>query len=126
MAILLVGFIVSKMMSPVKDSSIVKQPGMGDKTMAQKDDQIKRLTAEKNRALEKIRAYQTQDDTSASAPPPDPPTQSISQKQSEPPIPVPAPEKRKSIAFKEMDEASLTDPEGLAPLEEDSGKRGVN
>ncbi len=123
-------FLISKMGSP-KDSSIVKQPQSGDKTLKQKDDQIKRLTDEKNRALEKIRAYQTQDDTASQPPslvpslvPPTEQSQAIAQRQ--PPIPVPVPEKSKAVAFKEMDEASLTDPEGLAPLEEDSGKRGLN
>jgi serine/threonine protein kinase len=124
-------FLVSKMTSQ-KDTS--KQPVIGDRALRAKDDQIRRLTDEKNRALEKIRAYQTKDDTAAAetsqpgqlvpGDQPAEPPQTIAQK--EPAITIPVAQKSKAVAFKEMDEASLTDPEGLAPLEEDSGRRGLN
>lgn len=110
------------------------KPVIGDGALKQKDDEIRRLREEKNKALATIRAYQTKDDTESqtepSSQPPSlvPPTlvppspQAIAQNQ--PPTgSAQQSAKSKAVVFKEMDEASLTDPEGLAPLEEDSGKR---
>lgn len=127
MLIGLCGFFISKM-SPSKDSN---KPVIGERgALKQKDDEIRRLREEKNKALATIRAYQTKDDTSepsqteqsVTPPTPVPPPQAIAQNPP-PTAATPTPAKSKAVAFKEMDEASLTDPEGLAPLEEDSGKR---
>lgn len=121
------GFFISKMM-PAKDTG---KTTIGDKDLKSKDDEIRRLREEKNLALAKIRAYQTKDDdSSAQIVSPTPtdlvPPQVIAQKAAtlSASSPQSAPPKSKAVAFKEIDEASLTDPEGLAPLEEDSGKRG--
>ncbi|HEY9733974.1 MAG TPA: serine/threonine-protein kinase [Drouetiella sp.] len=133
MLIGLCGFFYSKMTAPA-GKTVIGEGG----ALKQKDDEIRRLREEKNKALATIRAYQTKDDDSAAPPeqgaqppslvppslvPPSP--QAIAQNQTAA-ISTPAAQptqKSKAVAFKEMDEASLTDPEGLAPLEEDSGKR---
>ncbi|HEY9677110.1 MAG TPA: serine/threonine-protein kinase [Drouetiella sp.] len=122
------GFFVSKM-TPTKD---ISKTAIGDKDLKSKDDEIRRLREEKNLALAKIRAYQTKDDNSSpqsgdQTPGDLVPPQAIAQKA--PTVSISSPQsttasKSKAFAFKEVDEASLTDPEGLAPLEEDSGKRG--
>ncbi|MBS1953796.1 MAG: serine/threonine protein kinase [Cyanobacteria bacterium SZAS-4] len=128
MVVLLGVFFYSKIPTS-KDST---KPVIGG-DLKQKDDEIRRLRDEKNKALATIRAYQTKDDTESpltdqsSAPltpaPPVPAPQAIAQNQPPTATTAATPTKSKAVAFKEMDEASLTDPEGLAPLEEDSGKR---
>ncbi|CAN5693659.1 hypothetical protein BH10CYA1_BH10CYA1_04560 [soil metagenome] len=129
MLIGLCGFFYSKM----NTSKETSKPVIGERgSLKQKDDEIRRLREEKNKALATIRAYQTKDDTDPSQPeqlvtpptpaPPLPTPQTIAHNQP-PTASVQVPSKSKAVAFKEMDEASLTDPEGLAPLEEDSGKR---
>ncbi|MBI2809504.1 MAG: serine/threonine protein kinase [Candidatus Melainabacteria bacterium] len=119
--------------SKLSTSKDTTKPVIGERSsLKQKDDEIRRLREEKNKALATIRAYQTKDDTDPSQT-----EQPVTPPSPAPPIPVPqaiaqnqpptataqTPSKSKAVAFKEMDEASLTDPEGLAPLEEDSGKR---
>lgn len=125
MLVVLCGFFYSKM-NTSKDASKSVIGDRGD--LKQKDDEIRRLKDEKNKALATIRAYQTKDDTdpsqseqpgaTLSPAPPVPNSQAIAQ--NPPPGTAATPSKSKAVAFKEMDEASLTDPEGLAPLEEDS------
>lgn len=130
MLVLLCAFLISKATTS-KDSSKTAIGAGGD--LKQKDDEIRRLREEKNKALATIRAYQTKDDpeppsteqagTPLSPAPPVPNPQTIAQSQPPTATTPTTPSKSKAVAFKEMDEASLTDPEGLAPLEEDSGKR---
>ncbi len=130
MLVLLCAFLYSKVTAS-KDASKTVIGDRGD--LKQKDDEIRRLREEKNKALATIRAYQTKDDTEPSTTeqpgstlspaPPVPTPQTIAQNQPPTATTSATPSKSKAVAFKEMDEASLTDPEGLAPLEEDSGKR---
>ena len=130
MLVLLCAFLYSKITAS-KDASKTVIGDRGD--LKQKDDEIRRLREEKNKALATIRAYQTKDDTEPttteqpgtplSPAPPVPTPQTIAQNQPPTAAISATQSKSKAVAFKEMDEASLTDPEGLAPLEEDSGKR---
>lgn len=130
MVVLLCVFFYSKI--PTSKDSNKPVIGAGG-ALKQKDDEIRRLREEKNKALATIRAYQTKDDpetppaeqpdATLSPAPPVPTPQTIAQNQPPTPTTAATPAKSKAVVFKEMDEASLTDPEGLAPLEEDSGKR---
>lgn len=91
-----------------------------------------KLKAETAKNLEKLRAYQergkmvpaeesTEPQSIATQPPKEESTQDgATMKQA---LLAPTKVKPLGIAFKENDEAQLTDPEGLAPLEEDSQRR---
>jgi hypothetical protein len=87
--------------------------------LAEKDEEIKALKLEnesREKVLEKLRAYQTKEEEPAQVAQGDATvqTQSLS--------PTIEKSPKVGVAFREMDEAQLTDPEGLAPLEEGSAK----
>lgn len=114
---------ISKVVPPRKDSADkTQQFHADDKQIKEKDREIAALKWQ-NKELQVQRQYQEQDKIIA---PEDIAVTTPDQQQQQQQVVAPQAEKSKVVgtAFKEMDEAQLTDPEGLTPLEEDSQKKG--